>query len=174
MSSVWSHHSCWRRDIKSLLQEGLPSFRRSSLWLCSQFTEISHRILCSYNTNIDELFSEIDVCLAVNRSILQQLDERCGQIITKEDWEKIQAQAAHHEIYECSICLTPLSFHGDGRQAAIGTSSQRPRETVLLSCAHLFHNACLLALEEFSLGDNAPFHVCPLCRSCYQKKIVEC
>eukprot|EP00072_Mus_musculus_P074761 XP_017176524.1 PREDICTED: RING finger protein 32 isoform X3 [Mus musculus] len=85
-----------------------------------------------------------------------------------------EEKAAHHEIYECSICLTPLSFHGDGRQAAIGTSSQRPRETVLLSCAHLFHNACLLALEEFSLGDNAPFHVCPLCRSCYQKKIVEC
>ncbi|XP_032763089.1 RING finger protein 32 isoform X3 [Rattus rattus] len=84
-----------------------------------------------------------------------------------------EEKAAHHEIYECSICLTPLFFHCDGRQAAAGTSSQHPRETVLLSCAHLFHNACLLALEEFSLGDNAPFHVCPLCRSCYQKKIVE-
>lgn len=63
---------------------------RSSLCLCSQFTEISHRLLCSYNTNIDELFSEIDLCLAVNRSILQQLDERCGHEITEEDWEKIQ------------------------------------------------------------------------------------
>ena len=103
MSSVWSHHSCWRRDIKSLLQEGLPSFRRSSLWLCSQFTEISHRILCSYNTNIDELFSEIDVCLAVNRSILQQLDERCGQIITKEDWEKIQAQVGFRAASYCPL-----------------------------------------------------------------------
>ncbi|EDL37234.1 RING finger protein 32 isoform X1 [Mus musculus] len=162
----------WYRNLRKIIPPSDAKLRRK--FFEEKFTEISHRILCSYNTNIDELFSEIDVCLAVNRSILQQLDERCGQIITKEDWEKIQAQAAHHEIYECSICLTPLSFHGDGRQAAIGTSSQRPRETVLLSCAHLFHNACLLALEEFSLGDNAPFHVCPLCRSCYQKKIVEC
>ena len=57
-----------------------------------QFTEISHRILCSYNTDIEELFSEIDHCLAINRSILQQLEDRCSHELTEEDWEKIQIQ----------------------------------------------------------------------------------
>ncbi|XP_051008181.1 RING finger protein 32 [Acomys russatus] len=162
----------WYRNLRKIIPPTDTKLRRQ--FFEEKFTEISQRILCSYNINVDELFSEIDLCLAVNRSILQQLDERCGHEITEEDWEKIQVQAAHREIYECSICLTPLSLHGDCRQAAVGTSNQRPRETVLLSCAHLFHHACLLALEEFSLGDNVPFHICPLCRSSYQKKILEC
>ncbi|XP_055468919.1 RING finger protein 32 [Psammomys obesus] len=162
----------WYKNLRKIIPPTDANLRRK--FFEEKFTEISHRILCSYNTNIDELFSEIDLCMAVNRSILQQLDERCSCEITEEKWEKIQEQAAHREIYECSICLTPLSLHGDCRQAAVETSSQHPRTTVLLSCAHVFHHACLLALEEFSVGDNAPFHVCPLCRSCYQKKILEC
>ncbi|XP_053465363.1 RING finger protein 32 isoform X2 [Nycticebus coucang] len=137
--------------------------------VCDKFTEISHRILCSYHTNIEELFSEIDHCLAINRSVLQQLEEKCGREITEEDWQKIQVQALHREASECSICLTPLSLS----QASMGVW-QRPRETVLLSCSHMFHHTCLLALEEFSSGDSASFHTCPLCRSCYQKKILNC
>ncbi|KAM7120256.1 RING finger protein 32 isoform 2-T3 [Molossus nigricans] len=76
-----------------------------------------------------------------------------------------EEKALHRETSECSICLTPLSL-SSGR-------SQRPRETALLSCSHVFHHACLRALEQFSWGDSSPFHACPLCRSCYQKKILE-
>ncbi|XP_027807101.2 RING finger protein 32 [Marmota flaviventris] len=162
----------WYRSLRKAVPPTDAKLRKK--FFEEKFTEISHRILCSYDTNIEELFSEIDHCLAVNRSILQQLDEKCGQELTEEDWEKIQVQAAHREICECSICLTPLSLDA---QAALGTSSHpcpRPRATVLLSCAHLFHHTCLQALEEFSVGDHSPFHVCPLCRSCYQKKILEC
>lgn len=131
------------------------------------FTEISHRMLCSYHTDIDELFSEIDHCLAVNRSVLQQLEERCGHELTEDDWERIQTQALRREAPECPICLTPLSARSAGGRPP-------SRETALLSCSHIFHHTCLLALEEFSLGDSSPFHACPLCRSCYQKKILEC
>ncbi|XP_032609109.1 RING finger protein 32 isoform X2 [Hylobates moloch] len=134
------------------------------------FTEISHRILCSYSTNIEELFAEIDQCLAINRSVLQQLEEKCGHEITEEEWEKIQVQALRREAHECSICLAPLSPAG-GQSVGAG---RRSREMALLSCSHVFHHACLLALEEFSVGDRPPFHACPLCRSCYQKKILEC
>lgn len=49
-------------------------------------------MLCSYHTDIDELFSEIDHCLAMNRSVLQQLEERCGHELTEDDWERIQTQ----------------------------------------------------------------------------------
>lgn len=60
--------------------------------LCPQFTEISHRILCSFHTDVEELFAEIDRCLAINRSVLQQLEEQCGRELTDEDWRKIHMQ----------------------------------------------------------------------------------
>lgn len=91
----------WYRNLRKIIPPSDAKLRRK--FFEEKFTEISHRILCSYNTNIDELFSEIDVCLAVNRSILQQLDERCGQIITKEDWEKIQAQVGFRAASYCPL-----------------------------------------------------------------------
>lgn len=79
-------------------------------------------------------------------------------------------QALHRGAHECPICLTALSVSG----TPSGTGPQQPRrEAVLLSCSHVFHRTCLLALEELSWGD-APRHACPLCRSHYQKKILEC
>ncbi|XP_010639845.1 RING finger protein 32 [Fukomys damarensis] len=163
--------ACWRgyivRKWYQSLRKAIPptDAKLRKKFFEEKFLEISHRILCSYDTNIEELFAEIDHCLTINQSILQHLDEKCGHELTDEDWEKIQVQAAHREISECSICLTPLWLHGDSRH---------PRATVLLSCAHLFHHTCLLALEQFSLGDSFPLHTCPLCRACYQKKILEC
>uniref|UniRef100_G3TJG7 Ring finger protein 32 n=1 Tax=Loxodonta africana TaxID=9785 RepID=G3TJG7_LOXAF len=172
IQAYWRGHIVrkWYRNLRKTVPPKDAKLRKK--FFEEKFTEISHRILCSYDTNIDELFSEIEHCLAVNRGILQQLEEKCGREITDEDWEKIQIQALHQEINECSICLTPLSFNSNFQSASSGNSpNQRSRETVLLSCSHMFHHTCLLALEEFSLGE---IHTCPLCRSCYQKKILEC
>lgn len=69
-----------------------PPSHAQQLTLCFQFTEISRRMLCSYHTDIDELFAEIDHCLAINRSVLQQLDGQCGRRLTDNDWQEIQAQ----------------------------------------------------------------------------------
>ncbi|XP_044803048.2 RING finger protein 32 isoform X1 [Bubalus bubalis] len=145
------HRPC---DTGSTPRPGASPQAHGYLW----FTEISQRLLCSYCTDIDELFSEVDRCLAINRSVLQQLEERCGRELSEEEWGEIQTQALRREAPDCPICLTALA----------------PRETVLLSCSHVFHRACLRALEEFSLGESAPFHACPLCRCCYQKRILEC
>uniref|UniRef100_A0A8I5TGA4 Ring finger protein 32 n=2 Tax=Hominidae TaxID=9604 RepID=A0A8I5TGA4_PONAB len=158
----------WYRNLRKTVPPTDAKLRKK--FFEKKFTEISHRILCSYNTNIEELFAEIDQCLAINRSVLQQLEEKCGHEITEEEWEKIQVQALRRETHECSICLAPLSPAGGQRVGA----GRRSREMALLSCSHVFHHACLLALEEFSVGDRPPFHACPLCRSCYQKKILEC
>ncbi|EAX04553.1 ring finger protein 32, isoform CRA_c [Homo sapiens] len=158
----------WYRNLRKTVPPTDAKLRKK--FFEKKFTEISHRILCSYNTNIEELFAEIDQCLAINRSVLQQLEEKCGHEITEEEWEKIQVQALRRETHECSICLAPLSAAGGQRVGA----GRRSREMALLSCSHVFHHACLLALEEFSVGDRPPFHACPLCRSCYQKKILEC
>nr|XP_025849523.1 RING finger protein 32 [Vulpes vulpes]XP_025849524.1 RING finger protein 32 [Vulpes vulpes] len=173
IQACWRGHVVrkWYQDLRRTVPPTDSKLRRK--FFEEKFTEISHRILCSYNTDIEELFSEIDHCLAINRSILQQLEDRCSHELTEEDWEKIQIQALHRETYECPICLTPLPASSDSHQDASGMRcSQTSRETVLLSCSHVFHHTCLLALEEFSLGDCSPFHACPLCRSCYQKKIL--
>lgn len=43
------------------------------------------------------------------------------------------------------------------------------RQTVLLSCSHVFHETCLEMFEELSVETST---VCPVCRSKYQKKIL--
>nr|XP_012418904.1 PREDICTED: RING finger protein 32 isoform X2 [Odobenus rosmarus divergens] len=158
IQACWRGHVVrkWYQDLRRKVPPTDAKLRRK--FFEEKFTEINHRILCSYNTDIEDLFWEIDHCLATNRNVLQQLEDRCGRELTEEDWEKIQIQALHRETSECPICLAP----------------QAPREIVLLSCSHVFHHTCLLALEGFSLGDSSPFHACPLCRSGYQKKILEC
>lgn len=46
----------------------------------------------------------------------------------------------------------------------------RPRKTVLLSCTHVFHETCLLTLEELAMGEIR--NSCPVCRAVYQKRVI--
>uniref|UniRef100_G1QH57 Ring finger protein 32 n=1 Tax=Nomascus leucogenys TaxID=61853 RepID=G1QH57_NOMLE len=96
----------WYRNLRKTVPPTDAKLRKK--FFEKKFTEISHRILCSYSTNIEELFAEIDQCLAINRSVLQQLEEKCGHEITEEEWEKIQVQN------ETSACLEDprLGAHG--------------------------------------------------------------
>ncbi|XP_064131195.1 RING finger protein 32 isoform X2 [Loxodonta africana] len=93
IQAYWRGHIVrkWYRNLRKTVPPKDAKLRKK--FFEEKFTEISHRILCSYDTNIDELFSEIEHCLAVNRGILQQLEEKCGREITDEDWEKIQIQS---------------------------------------------------------------------------------
>ncbi|XP_069106705.1 RING finger protein 32-like [Argopecten irradians] len=50
------------------------------------------------------------------------------------------------------------------------SSPAKRRKTVLLSCSHVFHDQCLQTFEELSLHDGR--HVCPVCRSVYQKRSI--
>ncbi|XP_008584882.1 PREDICTED: RING finger protein 32-like, partial [Galeopterus variegatus] len=104
IQAYWRGHIVrkWYRNLRKTVPPTDAKLRRK--FFEEKFTEISHRILCSYDTNIEELFSEIDHCLAINRSVLQQLEQKCGHEITEEDWEKIQIQAVQRGVSECSIC----------------------------------------------------------------------
>ncbi|KAM6413188.1 RING finger protein 32 [Pluvialis apricaria] len=132
--------------------------------------QISNRLLSSYDINLDEFFSEIDSSIAASRDVFQQLEGK-EILLSETDWEKIQMQAFRQEIFDCPICIMPLSPAVHPACLSSGNSSQFSRQTVLLSCSHLFHHTCLQAFEEFSLGER---HICPLCRSYYQKKILRC
>ena len=45
------------------------------------------------------------------------------------------------------------------------------RQTVLLSCSHVYHSTCLEMFEELTLADKNR-HLCPVCRTAYQKKVI--
>ncbi|KAK6182508.1 hypothetical protein SNE40_010182 [Patella caerulea] len=49
-------------------------------------------------------------------------------------------------------------------------SFAKSRKTVLLSCSHVFHETCLMTLEELSMGEIR--NLCPVCRTLYQKKVI--
>ncbi|XP_014800391.1 PREDICTED: RING finger protein 32 [Calidris pugnax] len=132
--------------------------------------QISSRLLSSYDINLDEFFSEIDSSIAASRHVFQQLEGK-EILISESDWEKIQMQAFQQEILDCPICIMPLGPTVHPTHLSPGNSSQFSQQVVLLSCSHLFHQTCLQAFEEFSLGER---HMCPLCRSYYQKKILMC
>ncbi|XP_052646551.1 RING finger protein 32 [Harpia harpyja] len=165
------YRCCFLQEKKNL-RKTVPS---KDSKLRKQFFEkkvqqISNRLLSSYNINLDEFFSEIDSSIAASRDVFQQLEGK--EILTSEtDWEKIQMQAFRQEIFDCPICIMPLSRTVHPACLFSDNSNQFSQQTVVLSCSHLFHHTCLQAFEEFSLGERC---ICPLCRSCYQKKILRC
>ncbi|KAF7245868.1 RING finger protein 32 [Varanus komodoensis] len=135
------------------------------------FTDICQRLLNSYDTCLDEFFFEIDSSVAASQDVFQQLDKKLGPLMGEVEWEKIQMQAFRQDIVDCPICIMPLVYSTDS-QDGLSQDGRQPcsHQTVLLSCSHMFHTTCLQAFEEFSLGERP---VCPLCRSCYQKKILD-
>ncbi|XP_060051731.1 RING finger protein 32 isoform X2 [Erinaceus europaeus] len=162
IQASWRGHVVRKRyrELRRTIPPTDPTLRRG--FYEQKFAELSGCLLRSYVTDVDALLREVDRCLAVNRSVVRQLEEARGPELTDADWTRIQTQALGRDSPECPICLTPLWERG-----------ARRREVVLLSCSHLFHHTCLLALEDFSPGEAVPVHACPLCRSCYQKKVLE-
>ena len=65
--------------------------------------------------------------------------------LSLNQWKKVEEKTVKREDYkgECPICLDKLSS----------------RESVILSCSHVFHKVCLQNFEKFSSVNK-----CPLCR----------
>ena len=75
------------------------------------------------------------------------------EALPQSDWDRIEGQLEGRKDAFCPICMCAFS---EGRE-------------VLLSCSHMFHQACLSAFEKFMKSDE---RCCPICRtSRYQKKI---
>ncbi|XP_039693153.1 RING finger protein 32 isoform X2 [Pteropus medius] len=123
IQACWRGHVVrkWYRDLRRTLPPTDAKLRRK--FFEEKFTEISHRILCSYDTDIDELFAEIDHCLAVNRSILQQLEDKCGHKLTDEDWQRIRAQTGVPSA--CSHLHLRNCLSGDSRSRGRAHSLSR-------------------------------------------------
>ncbi|KAM4688243.1 RING finger protein 32 [Discoglossus pictus] len=157
----------WYKKLRQTIPPKNPALRKK--FFEEKLTEITDRLLRSYNTDIENLFSEIDFSIAASRSVFRQLEDQYVTEISNTEWEKIQAQAIRQEIFDCPICIMPLYNNTDCHTKEY--RGQGARTAVLLSCSHVFHYLCLQAFEEFTLEE---CHICPLCRSSYQKKILPC
>jgi len=76
------------------------------------------------------------------------------------------------------------------RNTDVTEAESSSSSVALLSCSHVFHATCLLALEHFALDDGARLDgrmahdsdvtccpasfKCPVCRSLYVKRLVPC
>ncbi|KAL7976497.1 hypothetical protein Chor_008446, partial [Crotalus horridus] len=146
IQAFWRGHIVrkWYKNLRKTVPPKDARLRKK--FFEEKLTEICQRLLNSYDTCIDEFFCEIDSTVAASHEAFRQ------------------------DIADCPICIMPLTqpaqlqngLSQDGYQSC-------PRQTVLLSCSHMFHSTCLQAFEEFSLGERP---ICPLCRSYYQKKIL--
>ncbi|KAM5195899.1 LOW QUALITY PROTEIN: RING finger protein 32-like [Hipposideros larvatus] len=96
IQACWRGHMVrkWYRDLRKTLPP--TDAKLSRKFFDERFTKISHHVLHSFHMDIEELFAEIDSCLAINRSVLQQLEEKCGCELTDEAWHKIHMQVARH------------------------------------------------------------------------------
>ena len=95
--------------------------------------------------------------------------------ISNAEWARIEKQARSRPLPDCAICLTPMHMGYTAIPGACdtGRASASPcpghghcRPTVLLSCTHVFHDACLTALEQYGIDVAS---TCPICRSQYTK-----
>ncbi|CAN0267681.1 unnamed protein product [Ascophyllum nodosum] len=67
---------------------------------------------------------------------------------------------------EIGTLTTPGDKHR--RQRAAGARERTSKATLLLSCSHVFHKACLEALESFDISE---VRLCPVCRQEYDAAI---
>ncbi|KAJ6659314.1 hypothetical protein lerEdw1_019185 [Lerista edwardsae] len=167
IQAVWRGYIVrkWYKNLRKTVPPKDPKLRKK--FFEEKFAEICQRLLNSYNTKIDDFFSEINSAVAASRNVFQQLDKKVGPFLEEVEWDKIQRQAFRQDIVDCPICIMPLA-HPPHPQEGHHPS---PRQTVLLSCSHVFHTTCLQAFEDFSPTERP---ICPLCRSYYQKKIIYC
>ena len=130
----------------------------------------------SLDHDVSSFIAQLERSVEQSRDVYKQLEAKL-MILTDQDWEDVQLKAVERCNTDCPICLNPLQSKSllDKSTTSSRKGSRKNgmrRETVLLSCSHVFHNTCLVAFEEFAEGDKR--FACPVCRSHYQKKILWC
>jgi hypothetical protein len=101
---------------------------------------------------IDKLFSELETKLQASQAAVFELKSGFRNKPKEKhvNWDEVCEKAVSRSEKMCPICLQGLSL----------------RETVILSCSHLFHAQCIQSFESYSISSPC----CPVCRSDYVKK----
>ena len=131
---------------------------------------------------VADIIRDIDKSITHSRQVFQTFDAIIGQSTTRKgktiDWETVKQTAIQRRVNECPICIMSLDVSLTGQHTHPGHSvsypgitHRHPRNTVLLSCSHAFHEPCFDTFEQFCTGSCDA--VCPVCRSPYSKLIVQ-
>lgn len=168
----------WYRKLREVTPPQNPLLRKQ--FFEKKLKDITDRMVKSFDVNVDEFLAEIDENIATQRQIIGSY---INCYIDPEEWKKIKYKALQRGNLECSICVTSISTNMDSKIPGLSCSStcvshprtdkedlEKPRAALLLSCTHVFHQACLETFEAFTEGVSQP--VCPLCRSLYNKKLL--
>ena len=72
-------------------------------------SDITNRIVQSFNYESDSLISNIDENIQKSREIFKNFDEKFG-VITNENWNHLMRKAICRKNEECSICFNRLEI----------------------------------------------------------------
>ncbi|XP_027129971.1 RING finger protein 32 isoform X3 [Larimichthys crocea] len=167
--------ACWRgyvarKRYRTLRKSVCPKDKKlRRKFFEAKLQELNDSFVRYCHTDTEAFLSDINRSLSSSRRVFQQLERKHISEPHENDWDRIQRQVIQRGVWDCPICLTALCSPSLLTEA--GTSSHHQhRQTVLLSCTHLFHQPCLEAFETFAIESRPS---CPLCRSAYHKKIIE-
>ncbi|XP_064644606.1 RING finger protein 32-like [Lineus longissimus] len=193
IQAYWRGHvvRSWYKKLRAAHPPKDPLLRRK--FYEEKLQSITDRMVKSLDYNINEFFSEIDRNVQASRDVFKQF-ELASMVMSDEDWDEIQIKAVQRENVECPICLTSLTKQGFVRnnsecgernsnpnkktpkglnkksKTEIQTPGPGSKDTVLLSCTHVFHKTCIEAFEELAIGERS--NSCPVCRSIYKKRVI--
>lgn len=193
IQSYWRGYvvRCWYKKLRESVPPKDPKLRQK--FYEEKLSSITDRIIKSCDFDVNNFLYEIDQNLERSRDIFKTFDAAFHHI-DDDEWEEIQLKAVKRGNLECPICLAQLGsktyvdksvFHmtqvdlekpsnqkqGDSKGGKTKKdSSKTKRQTVLLSCSHVFHETCLNTFEDLTLQEGNP--ICPICRANYQKKII--
>lgn len=88
-----------------------------------------------------------------------KIDDKAQRKMTNQQWKDLLKQVNSRELescFECAICMSEI-IPGN-------------RRVVLLNCSHLYHQRCIMNLENFI--KNQEDATCPLCRNHYERKLL--
>ncbi|KAF6040612.1 RNF32 [Bugula neritina] len=110
--------------------------------------------------NVNHFLYEVSRNLEQSRLVFEQFNTR-SRIISPDEWLVIKRKALRRDNFDCPICLT--SVRDD------------QRSVTLTSCSHIFHDTCLLTFESLAVSsqEQGAHNFCPVCRSSYQKDLLE-
>ncbi|XP_071942226.1 RING finger protein 32-like [Antedon mediterranea] len=157
----------WYKNLRKTVPPNDPKLRKK--FYEEKLELITDRLVGSYDTSVDDFLSEIDRSMEASRRIFEHLDASGLRSITDEEWQVIQVKALKRADTDCPICIMPLEGSPDDSSPRPSPDRLAKRQTVLLSCTHVFHNVCLSAFEELSFIER---NVCPVCRSGYHKHVL--
>ncbi|XP_071487840.1 RING finger protein 32-like [Diadema antillarum] len=168
--------SCWRgyvvrswyKKLRETVPPRDPNLRKK--FYEGKLQAITDRLVRSYDVGVDAFLSQIDRSVAESRNVFRRLEASPAlAAIAEDEWERIQLKAVERGEKDCPICIMSLGNIAEGNEE-VDSPRRGQRKTVLLSCTHVFHLCCLQAFEELSLGEHK---ICPVCRSGYQKRVLQ-